>query len=993
MPSQLTYGSYWTAAGLARKANMNVGGPGINFTTIVLGDGNGQYVTNIASNAALINEVWRSPIKTIGQAIKDPNNDNQVIISITIPGAVGGWTIREFILLDENGLGLVIGNCPDTLKSNTANGDPTPLPFRITLAEANPASVGVVDDPTMVYASDKDLVDALANHQKANDPHSQYELKTSLAADVAAIMKTTIDQLTQLTDSLQNAVNGVSETAGQNASDIQQLKTTVSGLTDHVNQILNGASASFDSFLEVQGVINQLSNQISQINQTIAGLSGGGSNGNGGSTTTVDGWTVVSSLPKPGSLGRIRVLSTNRQAYFDTGVVWKAVQLGGAYVFPNSDVYQKLIVLQLSFDGTNGQTTFTDDSGGNKPITTVGASRCSTTWSYSGDTSLRLSGNSDMLVVPYSPDFHLAGDATIEMVVNPDALADYQRLVVFNDGYSINANYEWSLLLDQGKPRFDWFSGNTQYTAYGPANCVAGTGNHVAVTLEASLATVWLNGQPGTPVAYSGANSLTDASLHIGQDGNGQVPFVGYIDDLRITNGYARYTQPFVPPIPYWGNDPYLSYNALLLHFSGSAGSSTLTDSTIYNHTPSAGTRVAISNTQGFVDGVSGDFTSGDGLTYATQPEFVIGLNDFTMEAEVFPTQDMTGRFLYKRYYYDAAGGTWCWNVSKTQMSFTQVIAGEPGPQSVNNPSIVFNISNNAWTHIACTRRNGKMYFSVAGKTWYAGDFTTNINDSTYPLYVGTGPSNPGFVGYMKDLRFKNGVGLYTKDFTPPTLLLPDFQSLTSYRLAVLASGPLDYWKFDGGFQSETTKANAWLTLDAQGGKDTFDVPLAQGAGSGSLMAGGSYTYTAPWDIRYNNTVIAFEFLIKCGVMNDSLLFNINGDAGVALHIGSNHGGIWLTVGGQLALVPQVNTLTDNKVHHVVVQYSQASGGSITIDDQSLTLATNQLGLTPNYANQSMMLFGGASPFVGDLDEFAVYPRLLNTSEIDKHYQLTKTGS
>lgn len=71
---------------------------------------------------------------------------------------------------------------------------------------------------------------------------------------------------------------------------------------------------------------------------------------------------------------------------------------------------------------------------------------------------------------------------------------------------------------------------------------------HVAVTRAGTTINLFLNGVP-VVASVSSAQNFSAASYVIGGDQVGGVNSVnGYIDDLRITKGYARYTTNFTPP-------------------------------------------------------------------------------------------------------------------------------------------------------------------------------------------------------------------------------------------------------------------------------------------------------------------------------------------------------------------------------------------------------------------------------------------------------------
>jgi hypothetical protein len=74
----------------------------------------------------------------------------------------------------------------------------------------------------------------------------------------------------------------------------------------------------------------------------------------------------------------------------------------------------------------------------------------------------------------------------------------------------------------------------------------ASTWQHLALSRASGTLKFFINGTQVTSV--SNTTSLTGQQIWIGDNNAGSYFFDGYIDDLRITKGYARYTTNFTAP-------------------------------------------------------------------------------------------------------------------------------------------------------------------------------------------------------------------------------------------------------------------------------------------------------------------------------------------------------------------------------------------------------------------------------------------------------------
>ena len=213
-------------------------------------------------------------------------------------------------------------------------------------------------------------------------------------------------------------------------------------------------------------------------------------------------------------------------------------------------------ILHLPFDGSNGATSTSDLSNQNNSVTVNGA-QISTAQSKFGGSSMLFDGSNDYLSVGGSEwNSNLnSGDFTVEFWIRFNAVGT--AYIIEN----YNGSNGWGVALwsgGGGTNYFDgfWYSGGWKYIQYDVGGSSqyttpsADTWYHVAFVRDGNDWSLYLNGTAeGTRTGLSGSiTSSSNGSLDIGRRFNGAYFVDGYIDDLRITKGLARYTSNFTPP-------------------------------------------------------------------------------------------------------------------------------------------------------------------------------------------------------------------------------------------------------------------------------------------------------------------------------------------------------------------------------------------------------------------------------------------------------------
>lgn len=245
-------------------------------------------------------------------------------------------------------------------------------------------------------------------------------------------------------------------------------------------------------------------------------------------------------------------LETLTLQYSSDGVAWATLASGQVAPWPGAnvnvmqdvtgdvDTHFSAVSLLLHMDGADGSATFTDSSRFPKGVAAAGNAKISTAQSKWGG-GLMLGGYGDYLSVPAQVDFVFGtGDFTVELWINTTTTAEKSLVDQFDGDES------WQFAVKSGK--LSWFSSG--YILGGNTAVNNGAWHHVAATRSAGTLRFFVDGVLDGTATLS-TNYPHQVVLGIGAQVASRNPtydFPGYIDELRITKGVARYTASFASP-------------------------------------------------------------------------------------------------------------------------------------------------------------------------------------------------------------------------------------------------------------------------------------------------------------------------------------------------------------------------------------------------------------------------------------------------------------
>ena len=260
----------------------------------------------------------------------------------------------------------------------------------------------------------------------------------------------------------------------------------------------------------------------------------------------------------------------------ETAVNWTSNYQSQTFTFSNSTSYRyyKIVVTDQGTDGTTTTASLY--------LTSFRVQAAGVAVSPKIGTGMGYFDDGDKLTIPEHDDFTFgAGNYTIEAWVNIYHLTNAGDMGIIQLLREESA-YNWSLYYhDSGKFKFEMkpSGSNTATILDTSTTLVAGTWYHVAVVRNGTTTSLYLNGtsEDSATWDYTMRSDAGSVNEEIGIGHHVAASFWhGWMDELRISKGIARYTTNFTPSTTQFDTDANTS---LLLHMDGADDSTTFNDS------------------------------------------------------------------------------------------------------------------------------------------------------------------------------------------------------------------------------------------------------------------------------------------------------------------------------------------------------------------------------------------------------------------------------
>ena len=221
------------------------------------------------------------------------------------------------------------------------------------------------------------------------------------------------------------------------------------------------------------------------------------------------------------------------------------------------DSYTKLLIHS---DTTDGSTTFTDSSASAHTITANGDAHHEIDQKKFGSSSIQFDGTGDYLSASDSDDWNFGSDNfTIDTWLRFNGSVPTSRDTIVSQ-FELTGR-SWAFEFNGSSPALSFVystsgtGGVIRSVSWSPS---ADTWYHVAVVRNGSDLMFFVDGaQQGSTQSITGTLFDSSEDLKVGKYIDAQLQyFVGYLDELRISKGIARWTSDFSVPTSAYRNYP-----------------------------------------------------------------------------------------------------------------------------------------------------------------------------------------------------------------------------------------------------------------------------------------------------------------------------------------------------------------------------------------------------------------------------------------------------